>query len=941
MTTAVYLQNALVPQARQVIETQPASIHALAPHHWQTPYVAFVDGQPVLRRDWGRVVDGGNVTFIDVAAIPQGGGGGSDPLRMVIMLAAVVYAPQIAANMIYGDGIAAAAALGGSGLAAFNAASVFVGISLVNAILPPPKPPSPQIAAAMAAPSPTYSLQAQGNSARLESAIPEHFGRLAAYPDFSAQPYVEYSGNEQFLYQVLCIGRGEYAIEQIRVEDTDIVNFDDVSYEVVPPGQAISMFPSAVITSVEVSGQEIMCAAGSYSQSGTVVTVTLASHGFQAGNTIHLQVQSGSLASGAYSVQSVVDVDHFTLTATSATTSGNCTASRYIGGFVASAGSDADTTFLGIDYVMPRGIYHVSDSGALDNVSITVQVEVRRIDATGAPLGSWTIASSQTFTAATTTPQRYSERIGVSAGRYEVRVTRLDAKQTDTRYGHEVVWGGLRAYLVDVRTFGDVTLLAMRLRASNNLSLQASRKINVICTRKLPVWDGSSWSAPQATRSIAWAFAYACKQIGMSDAQIDLAALRTLDAVWSARGDSFDGRFDNFLSFWEAITKIAAAGRAKPFMQGGIVRIRRDQQQTLPVAMFTTRNIVKGSFSIEYLMPTADTADSVEVSYIDSNTWTPARVTAQLPGSTASRAARVDLFGVVRRDQAFREGMYQAASNRYRRKMIKFSTEMEGFIPSLGDLIAVSHDMPAWGQSGEVTGWNATTKIITLSEPVQFGSGTHYLALRKRDGSVGGPYIVTSTANANQLYVSSALSFTPYTGGSEERTHYSFGWANTYYQRALVVQAQPSGLHSVAIQAVAEDDNVHTAELGVTTPSMAVSQLANYVNAPRVQGLIARSMPDAPERMLITWQPSPWAEHYLVEQSSGDGVWTRVGQTSTANFAAIALYGSATMIRVAAVGLARGPWVTIAYGSSADYMWAATDTTLMWSTTTSNLMWRY
>ena len=66
-----------------------------------------------------------------------------------------------------------------------------------------------------------------------------------------------------------------------------------------------------------------------------------------------------------------------------------------------------------------------------------------------------------------------------------------------------------------------------------------------------------------------------------------------------------------------------------------------------------------------------------------------------------------------------------------------------------------------------------------------------------------------------------------------------------------------------------------------------------------------------------------------------DLVWTRVGETSATNFAVTAIYGSATLIRVRAIGIAVGPWVTLLYGSSADYMWSATTSDLMWDTTTS------
>jgi len=165
MTTVVYLENGLCPQNRQVVQVPPASIAQLAPD-WQIPYVAFVDGQPVLRAYWELVIeDEQSLAFVEVGAIPQGGGGGgsSDPLRTVLMVAVMVYAPQLAAQMSFAMG--GGMVLGSvGGLAAMQAGVMLVGMALVNAVAPPPKATSAQQAASLAAASPTYSLQAQGNT---------------------------------------------------------------------------------------------------------------------------------------------------------------------------------------------------------------------------------------------------------------------------------------------------------------------------------------------------------------------------------------------------------------------------------------------------------------------------------------------------------------------------------------------------------------------------------------------------------------------------------------------------------------------------------------------------------------------------------------------------------------------------------------------------------
>jgi hypothetical protein len=875
--------------------------------------VAFVDGRAIVRAEWDLVLaDDQVLAFIDVAAIPQGGGGGgSDPLRTVLMLAVLVMAPEIGAFM--GPGMFGAGVLGMSA-GAWTGVAMFAGMTLVNAILPPPKPTSPQQAAALAAPSPTYNLQAQGNAARIDAAIPEGFGRMDAFPDYAAQPYQEYAGNEQYLYSLLCLGRGEYSIESILIETTPITSFDEVTYEVVAPGGSVTLFPTNVTSSSLVAGQSLSCIAGTYSQSGTTVTVTAVAHGLAIGKVLYVQATGGTGVTGSYTVASVPTLDTFTYVAsTSLTTSGTLLYSPWVGGFIA---NDSGTTanYVGIDFAAIKGLYYANDDGSLATMGTYLRVEARTVDSVGAPLTSFVqIGTTFHYTGATTTPQRYSQRIGpLTFARYEVRVCRIDLEQLGTRYGHALVWAGMRGYLQDTRTYGDVTLIAMLMRATNNLTAQASRKINVIATRKLPVWNGTTWSANTATRSIAWAIVYACKQIGMTDSQIDLAGLLALDSTWTGRGDYFDGRFDNFLSFWEAVTKIAITGRAKPYMQGGVLRIKRDQAQSIPVALFSTRNIVRGSFSIDYLMPTYDTADSVDVTYFDSTTWNSAKVRATLTGSTTNQPAKIDLFGVTSRAQAYREGIYQAASNVYRRRIVKFSTEMEGFIPSFGDLIAIQHDMPAWGQGGEVTAWNSGTLTLTLSEPVTFGSGTNYIGLRKRDGSVDGPYAVTAGGSANQVVFASAPASTPYTGMNEERTHFTFGAGATWTQFAIVTSAKPKDLYTIDMVAVVENSNVHTAESGLITPTLVTSQLAGYNNLPVVTGVTAYPSRDNLSLMVLTWPGAAWAQGYVIEQSKDGIAWTPSGSTSSTQYLCPMLYGKTTQFRVAAVGLYRGPWFTVA-----------------------------
>ena len=428
------------------------------------------------------------------------------------------------------------------------------------------------------APSPTYSLQAQGNQARLAQPIPVVYGRHRVYPDLAAIPWAEYAGHDQYLHQLHCIGQGRYDLEQVRIEDTPIASFEEIETELVAPGDTVTLFETDVVNAPEVAGQELIGA---------------------------------------------------------------------------------------------------NDNGSFSARTIEWEVEARAVDDEGEAAGEWIALASESVTAAENTPQRKSYRYTVAAGRYEVRVRRTNDKSGDARAGHEIRWAGLKNFLEDTPEFGDVTLLAVRMRATDNLSQRSARLVNVIVTRRLPVWDPETgWSAPQPTRSLAWAFADAARArygAGLADARIDLAALHALDAVWQSRGDRFDAVFDQGLTVWEALTRIARCGRALPFLQGGVLRIARDAPRTLPVALFGPRNIVKGSFRVQYVMPGEDTADAVTVTYFSERTWRPDEIAAALPDSAteaAGKPATVELFGCTGAEQAMREGLYMAAANRYRRRIM-------------------------------------------------------------------------------------------------------------------------------------------------------------------------------------------------------------------------------------------------------------------------------
>ncbi|MBV5297976.1 MAG: phage tail protein [Rhodoferax sp.] len=754
----VWMRNPFVPSDRRVLEVFGSPTIA----QWldaggialDQPTLILRNGHPVLMHERAVTpIHQGDV--VALVALPQGGGGGGkNPLRTVLMIAVLVVANA------YGGALAAS--MGYSGTLATAVASTAIAVTgsvLVNALVPLPNQTLPNTAANSVSPSPTYSLQGRGNYGRLSQPIPVIYGQHLVYPDLAATPYSEYANNEEYLYQLHVIGIGHFVFEELLIDDSPINAFEEIQAQVIEPGGSNTLFNHDVVAAPEVSGQELIA------------------------------VADGGRVVGPFVINPVAtQIDQ-----------------------------------IGIDVVMLRGLYYANDSGALESRSIQWRVEARSVNEDGDATSGWMHLADETFSASTNTAQRLTYKYTVAPGRYEVRVQRLDNRDTSNRAGHEIRWTQAKGYLCGASLPDDLTYLALRMRATDNLSQRSSRLVNCLVTRMLPVWSaemaevgGAGWSALQPTRSIAWAFADAAKAAygaGLPDAQMDLAALARLDAVWAARGDTFNGVFDQNLTVWDALGQIARVGRAVPFLQGGIVRIVRDEPRAVPVALFSTRNIVRNSLKIQYVMPGDATADAVTVEYFNPKSWKPDEVTVALAGSKETKPARLKLFGCTDKLQAMREGKYIAAANRYRRRIVTFRTELEGLIPTYGDLVAISHDMPQWGTSGEVLAWDAVANTVLCSEALPWRAGApHYLVFRLRGGATSEPIAVTQGSSPRHAVLALAPAHELQTGSAQERSHFAFGVGQTWAQLARVMSVRPRA-EQIELTCVTEHPLVHTADL--------------------------------------------------------------------------------------------------------------------------------
>jgi hypothetical protein len=767
------------------------------------PTICIINGDPVLRADWGRQLNDGDI--VNLVAVP------GDPVTTTILIAVVV-------------GVAVAA----------------IAISM----MPPPKTPG-----AIPEADPVYSLTGQRNQIRLMQPIEAAYGRVRVWPSYAARAYNSYRDNDQYQYQLFCVTQGQFQFERVSIEDTAVESFQDVETEAVQPGNLVTLFPDNVETSTEVAGLELY----------------------------------GPNESSYESWRE----------------------------FVANS-SGTRTTRLEVDATISTGLYYANDDGGLNERTITAEWEYRQIDDNGNAVGAWASLASFSKTLKTVTPQRFTLTKTVPSGRYAVRARRTNDASDSHRVGDTLLWSSLRAFMPSTKDYGDVTMLAVAARATNNLNDQSASRINAVGTRMLPVWNKTTrtWSEPQQTRSIVWAFCDVFRSAyggRMDDSMLDLDHLFDLDLTYSSRGEYFDWVFDSKITVWEAAKTIARCGRAVPIISGSIITMVRDEPATLPVAMFTQENIVSGSFKWDITLIDDSDYDSVEIEYTEPSGWTQETVQCVMPDRAGDYPQSIKLPGCTDRSHAYHEGMYIAARDRYIRETFTFKTGLEGHIPTFGDLIAITHDLPRWGAGGFVE--SITGRVVDVSEPVSFTTSNHYLVFRKKDGSATGTYLVTAGDHDQQLILTTDLDDELFFSSATEPPMFMFGAADAWSKLGKVVSIKPGDADTIEITAESYEAVVHTFDALAAPDSDASVTPASIPALPTVTGLRVSQLPDTLTMVQVSWSPALGAKSYVLQQSN-DGVnWSLVEQLTGTSYTLPVIKGY-LYLRVAGVNLGAGSWST-------------------------------
>jgi len=695
-------------------------------------------------------------------------------------------------------------------------------------------------------PSQVYGIAPPKNTARLGEPIPVAYGSVLTLPDYAAQPYTEYENNEQYLKALLCIGQGDYDVHAMLVGDSDSSALppEVVRYEIFSPAAHASTFGviqeatgvrENVSTSVDVADQELLAPNETSNQTPSTwywaLTAQEAHNGFPPsppaydltgawdlttqlailpddppfGTTVQAVMYQLNVDPEIWQLNTFVSTPYVPgdpvpagslIPPPGSTTIG---ITKWVGPFETCKPGQAGRS-IELDLVFIGGLAIMDSGGNLGDRAITVRVEYTPIDDSGADIGP-TVGYDESFLGKTNTALRFTRKRVVPLGRYRVRASR--STDSDGRAGtlDRVHWTGLKFELdelIVLPVYGDVTMAAVTLRASNGIASDAASSIRFRVTRKLaPLGVG----ATAATVNPADAFvdiltaAYGGNR-PVNNEELDLPLLATLRAKW-AYHNGFNAVFDQPSTVWEALTLSVQTVSAAPLPVGSRMSVIEDAPQPVRVQLFTDVNTVAGSLQVTHQWDRAGTPAGARVEFRDPRTFS---ADAVFEPVNAPDYQSMTLFGCTSREVAEQHANLIMDRRQLQRTTATFATELEGLNCLPGQRIGIQSRTMRWGAAAWVV--RAEGLALQLSVPMDWTGGPHAVLLRDPRGQPHTVVGVTQGARADILVLPGAAPFAIRDSRSpSEPTHLAFGVVGTEVTDWTVQRMAPSGT-TVTIEAI-------------------------------------------------------------------------------------------------------------------------------------------
>lgn len=626
---------------------------------------------------------------------PAAGDGFGRALLTIAVVAAAIYAPQLA-PAAWGTGTASGAAL--------SAGVMVVGGLVTNALVPPRLPSAP---GAPAAPEPVYSLTGGANRMRPFEPLLLVLGTHRVYPDVLVS-YPDFVDDEQYLRQTVDWGLGRLDIEDVRIGDTPIDSYANVTREsatVVAPG-SITIVRDDVET---VAGGTLAWDGEATPPAG--VWVTRQASQDAARLVVGLVVRLYRLDDDGELVSSSLGV---------------AMQYRQVG---ARDWIDAGSHTLSHDDQTPsRRTFPITPAAAA-----RYEVRVRRT--TAPPESSREAAEVEWAMLTVEAPPRAGGYAGRNRTALAIRATGQLSGRLDRLSGlvtqHLEFWDPA----ANPPGWHD-TQTGFRFARENGIHIGGIQRH---CSN--PAWIFRWFARGVRIEDDVVA------GVGLDADQIDEDALKAWGAWCDAQDLRCDLVIDRPMSQIRVLETIAQCGRATLSWAAGKLGVVWDAAGRLPTTLVTPATILAGSYRTVWSGERV--ADEIVATYVDRNQdWERHEVRRRTPGvPRVAATATLQLPGVTTRAQALAEVTLQAARQAYHRRRHEWEMPAGALAAVRGDVVHVTHSLIDGGLAGRLEA-AGTAGAVTLDRPIALDTDARLL-VRLPDGREHLAAVAASAATAS------------------------------------------------------------------------------------------------------------------------------------------------------------------------------------------------
>jgi len=609
--------------------------------------------------------------------------------------------------------------------------------------------------------STVYDVRAQQNAARIGEPIPVAYGQVLTVPDYAMQPHRWYdNNNDVWLDSLMVLSQGEVDVQEVLLGDTNVNSLMSGTFwwAMIPPWRH----------------QQTLGNLGFFSNFYENVVTCPEVDGQRFENT-------GDSAG------------YFRLSKTGFT-------GRYI-------------TF---DLEWPGGLFEQQSWGPTGN-AVDFNVIVQQVDAAGNFTGYWQqfFFTEARFWGLDVVRQTYSMDMGFSSS-WAAALFRSSNQHADGRHIDAFKWSGLKLYadLVQYPVYGNVTLLAVRIKASQGIG-DGQQQIRVRMTRRLPILGAGPL---QATTNPADALVdiYTNMDYGARRPrdELDLGKLNQLWHLWN--GYQFGAVYTGATTVWQALVQSVQGMAAAPLPLGSFLSVAQDGIKPARSMLFTEQNISRDSFVVSYDFDKVGANDGVEVEYREPTNFSPAY--ARVPSSSVD-PEKIVLFGCVEARHAFQYARLTWNRRLAQRKTLEFATELEGLIPYPGERVAVSHTLPQWGISGFVADASGSTVTVDRDLPWETTTAPYAMMFRTAEGEPSTIVTVTRGSWPNVAILGApplgpdGLPIVFHVGDRQENTHFVFGSSSTMVRDFVLTELRPKTGSQVTLAGLVYNPNIFAGTL--------------------------------------------------------------------------------------------------------------------------------